>query len=211
MTSTDTYLHKGTPAYRSASIALFCCGFATFALLYTVQPLLPLFSKAFSVDAATASWAVSTATIGVAVSLHLAGMYVTSPLAGWLSDRFGRLLIIGAGAVILILAVMLAGLAPGSDRLLVILALFLNGVGWNMAFVAGSALLTDALAPNERASVQGLADLFMGLMGALGSATGGMILGIWGFAILNAVGAVLVLGPLTVTLLRRPALSPREG
>lgn len=150
-------------------------------------------------------------TIGLAVSLHLAGMYVTSPLAGWLSDRLGRLLIIGAGAVILILAVMLAGLAPGSDGLLVILALFLNGVGWNMAFVAGSALLTDALAPNERASVQGLADLFMGLMGALGSATGGMILGIWGFAILNAVGAVLVLGPLTVTLLRRQALSPREG
>jgi MFS family permease len=150
-------------------------------------------------------------TIGLAVSLHLAGMYVTSPLAGWLSDRLGSLLIIGAGAVILILAVMLAGLAPGSDRLLVILALFLNGVGWNMAFVAGSALLTDALAPNERASVQGLADLFMGLMGALGSATGGMILGIWGFAILNAVGAVLVLGPLTVTLLRRQALSPREG
>jgi len=150
-------------------------------------------------------------TIGLAVSLHLAGMYVTSPLAGWLSDRFGRLLIIGAGAAILILAVMLAGLAPGSDRFLVIFALFLNGVGWNMAFVAGSALLTDALAPNERASVQGLADLFMGLMGALGSATGGMILGIWGFAILNAVGAVLVLGPLTGTLLRRQALSPREG
>lgn len=153
-------------------------------------------------------------TIGLAVSLHLAGMYVTSPLAGWLCDRFGRLLIIGAGAVILILAVMLAGLAPGSDRAVVILALFLNGVGWNMAFVAGSALLTDALAPTERASVQGLADLFMGLMGALGSATGGMILGIWGFAILNAVGAVLVLGPLAVTLLRRRSLDPlttREG
>ena len=148
--------------------------------------------------------------IGIAVSLHLAGMYVTSPLAGWLCDRFGRLLIIGVGATILILAVMLAGLAPGSDHVLVILALFLNGVGWNMAFVAGSALLTDALAPNERASVQGLADLFMGLMGALGSATGGMILGIWGFAILNAVGAVLVLGPLGVTLLRRPALA-KEG
>jgi len=148
--------------------------------------------------------------IGVAVSLHLAGMYVTSPLAGWLCDRFGRLLIIGVGATILILAVMLAGFAPGSDHVLVILGLFLNGVGWNMAFVAGSALLTDALSPNERASVQGLADLFMGLMGALGSATGGMILGIWGFAILNAVGAILVLGPLAVTLLRRPMLA-REG
>ena len=92
-------------------------------------------------------------------------------------------------------------------RALVILGLFLNGVGWNFAFVAGSALLTDALSPSERASTQGLADLFMGLMGAFGSAAGGMILGMWGFTILNTVGAVLVLGPLGATLLRRPALA----
>jgi MFS family permease len=152
-------------------------------------------------------------TIGLAVSFHLAGMYVTSPLSGWLCDRFGRLLMIGIGAVILIAAFLLAGLAPGTDRLLVILALFLNGVGWNLAFVAGSALLTDALTPVERPTVQGLADLCMGLMGALGSAAGGMILGVWGFAILNAVGGALALGPLAVTLLRRHAvdrLSVRE-
>ena len=152
-------------------------------------------------------------TIGLAVSFHLAGMYVTSPLSGWLCDRFGRLLMIGIGAAILIAAVMLAGLAPGTDRLLVILALFLNGVGWNLAFVAGSALLTDALTPVERPTVQGLADLCMGLMGALGSAAGGMILGVWGFAILNAVGGALALGPLAATLLRRHAvdrLSVRE-
>ncbi len=146
-------------------------------------------------------------TIGVAVALHLAGMYVTSPLSGWLADRMGRLPTIGAGALILIGAVALAGLVPGSNGPLVILGLFLNGIGWNLAFVAGSALLTDALAPSERASIQGLADLCMGLMGALGSAAGGMILGIWGFAILNAVGAVLTFGPLAVTLLRRPALA----
>jgi MFS family permease len=147
-------------------------------------------------------------TIGIAVSLHLAGMYVASPLSGWLSDRFGRLPMIGAGALVLIVAVVLAGLTPGTDRVLVIGALFLNGVGWNFAFVAGSALLTDALSPAERASTQGLADLAMGLMGAFGSAAGGMILGIWGFAVLNALGAVLVLAPLAATLLRRPALAP---
>jgi MFS family permease len=146
-------------------------------------------------------------TIGVAVSLHLGGMYVASPLSGWLSDRVGRLPMIGVGALVLIGAVMLAGLAPGSDRTLVILGLFLNGVGWNFAFVAGSALLTDALSPVERASTQGLADLFMGLTGAFGSAAGGMILGVWGFTILNAIGAALVLGPLAATLLRRPALA----
>jgi MFS family permease len=144
-------------------------------------------------------------TIGVAVSLHLGGMYVASPLSGWLCDRFGRLPIIGAGALVLIAAVLLAGLVPGSDHALIILGLFLNGVGWNFAFVAGSALLTDALSTAERASIQGLADLVMGLMGAFGSAAGGMILGVWGFAILNTVGAALVLGPLAITLLRRPA------
>jgi MFS family permease len=144
-------------------------------------------------------------TIGLAVSLHLAGMYVASPLSGWLADRLGRMPVIGAGALLLIVAVGLAGLAPGAAAGPVILGLFLNGVGWNLAFVAGSALLTDALAPAERAPVQGFADLLMGLMGAIGSAAGGMILGLWGFAILNAVGAALVLGPLAVALLRRPA------
>jgi MFS family permease len=151
-------------------------------------------------------------TIGVAVGLHLGGMYVASPLSGWLCDRLGRLPMIGVGALVLIGAVLLAGLAPGSDRTLVILGLFLNGVGWNFAFVAGSALLTDALSPAERASTQGIADLFMGLMGAFGSAAGGMILGVWGFTVLNTLGAALVLGPLGATLLRRPALafhSPR--
>jgi MFS family permease len=145
--------------------------------------------------------------IGVAVSLHLAGMYVASPLSGWLADRFGRLPVIAAGALLLIFAVGLAGIAPGTEAVPVILALFLNGVGWNLAFVAASALLTDALAPAERASVQGFADLLMGLMGAIGAVAGGMILGLWGFAVLNVVGAVLVLGPLAVTWLRRPALA----
>ncbi len=147
-------------------------------------------------------------TIGVAVSLHLAGMYVASPLSGWLADRLGRLPVIAAGALLLIFAVALAGGAPGREGGLIILGLFLNGVGWNLAFVAGSALLTDALSAAERASVQGFADLLMGLMGAIGSAAGGMILGLWGFAILNAVGAALVLGPLAVTWLRRPVLEP---
>ena len=118
---------------------------------------------------------------------------------------------IAAGALMLIFAVALAGLAPGDAGATIILGLFLNGVGWNLAFVAGSALLTDALSPVERASVQGFADLLMGMMGAIGSAAGGMILGIWGFAILNAVGGALVLGPLAVTLLRRPALAATSG
>jgi len=145
--------------------------------------------------------------IGLAVAFHLGGMYIASPLSGWLCDRFGRLPIIGLGGLVLFVAVALAGFVPGSDSGLVMVGLALNGVGWNLAFVAGSALLTDALSPDERTSTQGIADLVMGLMGALGSAAGGLVLGAWGFGALNALGGALVLVALTATWARRPTLA----
>jgi MFS family permease len=148
-------------------------------------------------------------TIGLAASLHLAGMYVSSPLSGWLSDRFGRLPTIGAGGVVLMLALALAGLAPGSAGGLVIAGLFLNGIGWNLAFVSASALLTDALSPDDRTSIQGLADLCMGLMGAVGSAAGGVILGAWGFGLLNLLGAAMLVLPLAAGWMRRAAVAAR--
>jgi MFS family permease len=148
-------------------------------------------------------------TIGVATSLHLAGMYVSSPLSGWLSDRFGRLPMIGLGGAILLGACALAGLVPGEAGGLVITGLFLNGIGWNLAFVSGSALLTDALSADDRTSIQGLADLFMGMMGAVGSAAGGVILGLWGFGILNAVGAAMLVLPLAAGSMRRAAAAAR--
>jgi len=142
-------------------------------------------------------------TIGVAVALHLGGMYISSPLSGWLSDRFGRLPMIALGGLVLVGAMALAGLAPGRERGLVILGLFLNGIGWNLAFVSASALLTDALSPAERTSIQGLADLIMGLMGAFGSAAGGFVLGTLGFFALNALGTVFIVAPLGAVWLLR--------
>jgi len=147
--------------------------------------------------------------IGIAASLHLAGMYVSSPLSGWLSDRFGRLPMIGVGGIILMLACALAGLVPGHAGGLVIAGLFLNGIGWNLAFVSGSALLTDALSPDDRTSLQGLADLCMGAMGFVGSALGGIVLGLWGFGMLNAVGAAVLILPLAASSMRRAAAAAR--
>jgi len=145
----------------------------------------------------------SVSTIGLAVSMHLGGMYVASPLSGWLCDRFGRVPMIVTGALGLLAAVMVAGAVPGSESGLVMLGLFLNGVGWNLAFVAASALLTDALSASERTSIQGLADLVMGLMGATGSALGGMVLGAWGFGALNTLGGAIVLAGLAAMWLQR--------
>src|SRR5207247_2233774 len=81
-------------------------------------------------------------TIGLAVSMHLGGMYIASPLSGWLCDRFGRLPMIGAGGVVLLGALALAGLAPGRAGGVVMAGLFLHGVGLDLAFVSVSALPT---------------------------------------------------------------------
>jgi MFS family permease len=100
---------------------------------------------------------------------------------------------IALGGLVLLLAMAIAGLVPSSESVLVMIGLFLNGVGWNFAFVAASALLTDALSPNERASIQGLADLVMGLLGAFGSVAGGFVLGTLGFGVLNVLGSIIII------------------
>jgi MFS family permease len=149
-------------------------------------------------------------TIGLAVAMHLGGMYVASPLSGWLADRFGRGVMIALGGLVLLVALAVAGLVSGADSGLVMIGLFLNGVGWNFAFVAASALLTDVLSPGERTSIQGLADLVMGMLGALGSAAGGLVLGTLGFGALNALGAAVVVAGLAVGVRHLP-LAQRAG
>ncbi|MGH8354909.1 MAG: MFS transporter [Pseudomonas sp.] len=72
------YLARGTPAYRRATLALFSAGFATFALLYCVQPLLPLLAARFAVSAASSSLALSLTTLSLALCLLVAGALAES-------------------------------------------------------------------------------------------------------------------------------------
>ncbi|MBT2767702.1 MFS transporter [Stenotrophomonas sp. ISL-67] len=75
------HIEQGTPAFRRTAVALFLAGFSTFGLLYTVQPLLPEFSRHFGVSAANSALALSLSTGLLAVSMLVAGL---------ISDRLGR-------------------------------------------------------------------------------------------------------------------------
>jgi YNFM family putative membrane transporter len=79
--TSSLHIRQGTPEFRRASLALFASGFATFGLLYCVQPLLPEFSKDFGVGAAGSAMALSLSTGVLAVAMIFAGI---------LSDRVGR-------------------------------------------------------------------------------------------------------------------------
>jgi YNFM family putative membrane transporter len=63
----------GDPEYRKLSIALFAAGLATFALLYSTQPLLPELVDAFHVSPSQSAFSVSFATFGLGLALLVAG------------------------------------------------------------------------------------------------------------------------------------------
>ncbi|MFF0266611.1 MFS transporter [Kribbella sp. NPDC004536] len=63
----------GDPEYRKLSVALFAAGLATFALLYSTQPLLPQLVTAFHVSPSQSAFSVSFATFGLGLALLVAG------------------------------------------------------------------------------------------------------------------------------------------
>jgi YNFM family putative membrane transporter len=76
-----TSIEKGTPLFMRTVLALFAGGFATFALLYCVQPMMPILSREFSINAAQSSLILSIATGTLAI-----GLLITGPM----SDAVGR-------------------------------------------------------------------------------------------------------------------------
>jgi YNFM family putative membrane transporter len=62
-------LRHGDPGMRRVRLGLFAAGLATFALLYTPQPLLPLLSGAFRASPAGASVAMSAGTAALALAI----------------------------------------------------------------------------------------------------------------------------------------------
>ena len=146
---------RGTAAYRRMTAALFIAGFATFGLLYDVQPLLPFFTSRFHVGAANSSLAVSMATGAMALSFFPAGI---------LSDRIGRLPVMTISLFASALLTVLSSLLPGWHLLLAMRAL--TGIALAGVPSVAMAYVTEEV---ELPSVGAAMGLYIG-----GSAIGGM-------------------------------------
>lgn len=105
------YHWPGEPGYRRLILALFAAGVATFAALYSTQPLLGLLSRDFAVPASRAAWSVSATTL-----LLGAGLLVAGPL----SDRWGRTGMIKGSLVLAALLGLACAVAPSWPVLLVL-------------------------------------------------------------------------------------------
>ncbi|MCY1274868.1 Inner membrane transport protein YnfM [compost metagenome] len=150
-----TYIKKGTPQFMRTSLALFSGGFATFALLYCIQPMMPVLSKAFSITAAQSSLALSVSTAMLAL-----GLLVTGPL----SDAIGRKPVMVVSLIAAALFTLASAAMPTWEGVLLMRAL----VGLSLSGLAAVAMtyLSEEIHPHHLGLSMGL---YIG-----GNAIGGM-------------------------------------
>ena len=144
--------------------------------------------------------------VGIVLSAHTLGMFALSPVSGRLTDRFGAIPTIFVGTAILAVSSLMAAVAPADGGAFLVLALFLLGFGWNLGFVAGSALLSEHLELHERTRIQGVADALIWSSAAAASLGSGLIMATAGYTALGVLGAGLVIIPVVVLRSHRTAV-----
>ena len=117
------------------------------------------------------------------IQWHVLGMFVPSFFTGDLIRRYGVLKIMATGIALLVGHVAIA--LSGVEYLHFLSGLVLLGVGWNFLFVGGTALLTEAYQPSERAKTQAAHDFLMfGVVSVASFSAGGLLNG-WGWESVN--------------------------
>jgi YNFM family putative membrane transporter len=152
---TPERIRHGTPEFRRTNLALFAAGMATFALIYCVQPLMPLFSAAFRLAPAASALSLSVTTLPLAFAMLAASM---------VADRFGRRGVMVVSLMSSALLGLLCGWAPGFPALLVLRCLM--GVSLAGLPAVAIAYVAEEMAPDAVGLAMGL---YIG-----GSAIGGM-------------------------------------
>ena len=150
------WIKRGSADYWRVSVALFLAGFATFSLLYCVQPLLPELARTFAITPAQSALALSVSTACLAGSIVLAGA---------LSEGLGRRKLMFVSMALAALCNLLASFLPQWHALLAARALeglLLGGVP-----AVAMAYLSEEIDPPGLGFAMGL---YVG-----GTALGGML------------------------------------
>ncbi|MEI2361618.1 MFS transporter [Priestia megaterium] len=131
--------------------------------------------------------------VGIVIGAHIGSMYLPSLVTGILIDKIGRTAMTIASGVTLLLAGIVAAMAPSDSMGFLVLALCLLGLGWNLGLISGTAQIVDATEPSTRAKTQGTIDVLIALAGASGGALSGMVVAHSSYATLSLSGGILSL------------------
>lgn len=178
---------RGSALYRRTSLALFLGGFATFSLLYCVQPLLPEFARDYDVAPGVSALALSLTTGALAVAIFISGA------VSQMLPRRGLML---ASMVLAAACNLAAALAPSWSLLL--LARLAEGVVLGGVPAVAMAYLAEEVHARDLGKAMGLyvaGTAFGGMVGRVGMG----LLVEWSswrvaMALLGAAGLVAALG-----------------
>lgn len=113
-------------------IAVFLLGMCALLNLYVTQPVLGQIADWADISTTAAAWTISATTLGVAI---------TAPIAGAISDRFGRKKLMVWSLVLVISATLLCATSPPFT---VVLGLrFLQGIGIPFVFAVVVAYIAE--------------------------------------------------------------------
>ena len=179
-------------------IVAVACGMASYAMMNMVMTSAPLAMIG-------CGHSVTDATLGI--QWHVLAMYAPSFVTGSLISRFGveRITGIGLGLIALTAVVGIAGISVAHFWS----ALVLLGVGWNLAFIGATTMVTQCHRPHERNKVQAFNDfLIFGSM-AVASFSSGQLLEYLGWQAINEVifPTILVAGAMLAWLAMRKRVS----
>ena len=166
------------PVFMVAA-AVAALSFGTMNLLMTATPLAMGFCG-LPYDAA--------ATV---MSSHVIAMFAPSFFTGSLIRRFGvlRVMLTGAGSMLGCVAIALSGQLFAHFWL----ALVLLGLGWNLMYIGGTTLLTEAYRPAEKAKAQGVNEFTVFAVQAISAFSSGVLVNTRGWHTLQLVALPMIL------------------
>jgi MFS family permease len=138
-------------------------GFAVMSFIMTATPISMVELSHYSLE--ETKWVIQS---------HIMAMFIPSLFSGWLVRKLGFTTMMWAGLAIYLVCL---GIAYWDQALVHYWgALVLLGLGWNLLFVAGTALLPQMYQANETHRVQGLNDLVVFSAQAIASLGSGVLL-----------------------------------
>ncbi|WP_244183406.1 MFS transporter [Xenorhabdus kozodoii] len=143
--SKQHYIQREDAVYLRVTLSFFAVGLATFALLYFVQPILPILSDEFNISPANSSLALSLST-----GMLSLGLLITGPL----SDALGRKNVMVVSLIAAAIFTLLSSVVTSWHGILFIRAL----VGLSVSGVAAVAMtyLSEEIHPSYVALSIGL-------------------------------------------------------
>lgn len=194
--------HVGTPrplreilSQPALRVAIFgaASGYAIMIMVMTATPL------------AILGCGLPGSSVTPVIQWHVVGMFAPSFFTGALIERYAAPRIMQVGFVLLLGNVVLA--LSGAGFLNFLSALVLLGVGWNFAFIGGTALLTQTYQPAERLKVQAANEFSVFGFAALATLSAGWLYDRFGWVTLNlAVVPVLLAALIAAIVIERRGL-----